>query len=684
MKPLVSILIPAYNAQQWIAESIQSANAQTWPRKEIIVVDDGSADRTAEVARGFAAKNVKVLSTANQGAAAARNHAYVHAQGDYIQWLDADDVLAPDKIERQLGALGAEHGRRVLLSCPMGLFFYAIKRARFVETPLWRDLSPVEWLLRKLGQNLRMSIHTWLTSRELAEAAGPWDNRLQFDDDGEYFSRVLLASEGTRFVREARAFTRKIPSSTRVSCIGKSKEKQDSLLVSLKLHMHYLVSLEESERVREACLAYLQTWYDALSPNRSEVLAEFQVLAAEFGGRLQPVRLRSKYAWIEPVLGLSTAKWTQTVLPAIKTSWLSRWDKTLHSLECRQGSTKSNSQGPKRGRKAMAFLQQIITWLSSQDTDSTIIRTKHSIGSLLRKVFPGWPGAGGLLLKARIVARCQVARCEVMGCTFYVDVRDKLISRRLLGCIPDSRVYEPQETEFIKSRLREGMTFVDIGANIGWFTILAAKAVGPAGKVISFEPEPANFRLLRRNISANALHNVLANNLAVVEQPKTLKLYLSSYNFGDHRIFDSDDDSVQNAGRREHVLTVGGVSLDDYLDGKRERIDVIKMDVQGAEYSVLQGMKQTLTANHRIVLLTEFWPAGMRMNNTRPEAYLEELRTLGFTIYELSPDGSPVPVPDDILGRLHERRDYANLVCYRDAALRTGTNRSGAEVDLPT
>src|SRR5260370_38827541 len=105
MKHLVSILIPAHIAENWIADTIRSALAQTWPRKEIIIVDDGSTDRTAEIARGFASKKVVVVSTENQGAAAARNHAFQLCQGDYIQRLDADDILAPDKLERQLTAL---------------------------------------------------------------------------------------------------------------------------------------------------------------------------------------------------------------------------------------------------------------------------------------------------------------------------------------------------------------------------------------------------------------------------------------------------------------------------------------------------------------------------------------------------------------------------------------------------
>jgi glycosyltransferase involved in cell wall biosynthesis len=85
MKPLVSILIPAYNAEQWIAQTLRSALGQTWPRKEIIVVDDGSSDNTAETARRFDSKEVSVVSVENRGAAGARNHAMQLAQGDYIQ-----------------------------------------------------------------------------------------------------------------------------------------------------------------------------------------------------------------------------------------------------------------------------------------------------------------------------------------------------------------------------------------------------------------------------------------------------------------------------------------------------------------------------------------------------------------------------------------------------------------------
>src|SRR5207248_8968504 len=102
MKPLVSILIPAYNAEPWITDTIQSALAQTWMRKEIIIIDDGSTDQTLSIARQFASKTVSVIAQRNQGAAAARNKAFALSQGGYIQWLDADDLLSPDKIEAQV------------------------------------------------------------------------------------------------------------------------------------------------------------------------------------------------------------------------------------------------------------------------------------------------------------------------------------------------------------------------------------------------------------------------------------------------------------------------------------------------------------------------------------------------------------------------------------------------------
>jgi glycosyltransferase involved in cell wall biosynthesis len=332
--PLVSILIPAYNAENSVADAIQSAVAQTWQRKEIIVVDDGSTDRTAEVARRFASKGVGVISTKNQGFSAAVNYAIQLSQGDYIQELDADDLLAPDKIERQLAALRQGDSRRVVLSSPWAPFYYRTRVARFVRNSLCQDLSPVEWLLNKMEQNLHMQNATWLVSRELAEAAGPWDTRLHYDQDGEYFARVLLASEGTRFVPGTGIFYRAGPAS-RISYLGNSNKKKSSYLLSMKLHIQYLRSLEESERVRKACLTYMQKRYHNFYPDRPDDIAELQALAAQLRGHLEPPRLRGKYAWMKPVFGENAAKWAQRTLPEVKASLFRQWDRAMYGLEAR-------------------------------------------------------------------------------------------------------------------------------------------------------------------------------------------------------------------------------------------------------------------------------------------------------------------------------------------------------------
>ena len=333
MKPLVSILIPAYNAEEWIADTLQSAIAQTWSRKEIIVVDDGSKDRTVEVARRFASKGVAVLFSAeNRGVSPTRNTAFQHSQGEYLQWLDADDLLAPDKIELQLATLREGDSKRTLLSAPWASFYYRTRHARFVHNSLCQDLSPVEWLLRKMGENLHMQTATWLVSRELTEAAGPWDETLQYDEDGEYFARVLLASEGTRFAPGTGVFYR-VTSSNRTSYIGNSDKKKESLLRSMKLHIRYLRSLEDSERVRKACLTYAQNWYDNFYPERPDLVAELQALAAEFQGRLEAPRLRWKYAWMKPILGLRATRSAQRSLPMLKSSCIRRYDKVIFMLE---------------------------------------------------------------------------------------------------------------------------------------------------------------------------------------------------------------------------------------------------------------------------------------------------------------------------------------------------------------
>jgi glycosyltransferase involved in cell wall biosynthesis len=342
-EPLVSILIPAFNAQESIAETLRSAVAQTWQRKEIIVIDDGSTDQTLTIARRFEPEGVRVYTKRNDGAASSRNLAFLLSKGDYIQWLDADDLLAPDKIALQMNSGRQYESKRVLLSSAWGRFMYRHNRTEFLPTTLWCDLSRLEWLLRKMGDNLFMQTASWLVSRELTEAAGPWDARLLSDDDGEYFCRVLLASDGVRFTPEAKSYYRGPGLAFRgLSYIGHSSRKLDAHWLSMQLHIGYLRSVEDSERVRAACLRYLQNSLIYFYPDKPDIVQQAQQMASDLGGQLKPPYLSWKYSWMKALFGWRVAKSGQRAI--LKSRWSVErcWDKALFHLENRRQKTETS------------------------------------------------------------------------------------------------------------------------------------------------------------------------------------------------------------------------------------------------------------------------------------------------------------------------------------------------------
>jgi hypothetical protein len=107
------------------------------------------------------------------------------------------------------------------------------------------------------------------------------------------------------------------------------------MIVSMKLHVQNLRSLEDSERTRRACLTYLQNWYHHFYAGRPEVVAELQSLALQLQGHLEVPSLRWKYAWMKPAFGWKAANWTQNTLPQLKASWIRRYDEAMYEFERR-------------------------------------------------------------------------------------------------------------------------------------------------------------------------------------------------------------------------------------------------------------------------------------------------------------------------------------------------------------
>jgi glycosyltransferase involved in cell wall biosynthesis len=320
---LVSILVPAHNADRWIEEALRSAIDQTWSRKEIIIVDDGSSDNTARVVRPHECSFVKLVAQEHQGAARARNRALSLAQGDYIQWLDADDLLAPDKVARQMEA-ALDASPRILFSSSFATFHVDPARASFSPGPLWKDLSPAEWITLKFAKNTWMNPAVWLVSRELTGVAGPWNPELSLDDDGEYFCRVVAASEFVRFVPEGRSYYRQWNAASLSR--RRSRKALRSLLKSLKLSVGHLLRLEDSARTRAASRSYLQVWMDDFYPDETG-LAELQAFARELGGELDPPALGAKYRVIQQLFGWGAAKKATRTIAAVKLAAKMRRDR---------------------------------------------------------------------------------------------------------------------------------------------------------------------------------------------------------------------------------------------------------------------------------------------------------------------------------------------------------------------
>jgi len=281
MKPLVSILIPAFNAAPWIAQTLDSALAQTWPQIEILVVDDGSTDNTLDIARSYKNKSLRVISQPNAGAAAARNTGLRAALGDYIQFLDADDLLAPDKIERQMLAL-AEAPANSIASSPWGRFENAPEQAVFTPEENWRDSAPVDWLCLNFAGRGMMPPAAWLVPRRLIAATGPWDERLSLNDDGEYFCRVLLASPAIRFCPDARTYYRS-------NVVGSLSARTTpaawrSAFLSHELCAKYLLAHQDSPRTRRACADLFQRLAFAVFPDEPALAAQSGAHARLHGG----------------------------------------------------------------------------------------------------------------------------------------------------------------------------------------------------------------------------------------------------------------------------------------------------------------------------------------------------------------------------------------------------------------
>jgi FkbM family methyltransferase len=223
--------------------------------------------------------------------------------------------------------------------------------------------------------------------------------------------------------------------------------------------------------------------------------------------------------------------------------------------------------------------------------------------------------------------------------------------------------YEEETTKLFGEILQEGMIVLDLGANIGYFSLVAGRQVGEKGKVFAFEPWHESFSLLQKNIEANGFKNITPVAKAVSNRGGRQKLFLAD---------DPGEHSLGEENSKKSV-EVSVTTVDEFVRGQNISVDLVKMDVEGAEMSVLEGMAETISSNPHMKIITEFVAELIERNNCSSSVFLDKLMGFGFKLYVVDDDKHTrlLITPgnmNDLLNPLHGRlATCVNIYCDRDA-----------------
>jgi len=218
---------------------------------------------------------------------------------------------------------------------------------------------------------------------------------------------------------------------------------------------------------------------------------------------------------------------------------------------------------------------------------------------------------------------------EIQGSKMYININDESSSmQRTFQGYASNLIHEKATTDLFKKIVKPGNIVVDLGANIGYFTLLAAKLVGQAGKVYAFEPEPKNFKYLSKNIELNNYHYAAVFQKAVSDKAGKTELFICPYDSGHHTINRYDGIEAYKRDRileKKESVEIDTITLDEFFRNREEEIDVMKIDVEGAEFLALSGMDNILRKNRKLKIFLEFFPLLIRKMGSSPEELIRKL-----------------------------------------------------------
>ncbi|MDF9798360.1 glycosyltransferase involved in cell wall biosynthesis [Catalinimonas alkaloidigena] len=249
--PLVSVCIPAYNVENYVEEALKSVLEQTYSNIEVLVVNDGSIDKTKSILDSYNDSRLKVFHCLNRGAAASRNYALNQSKGKLIKFFDADDIMSQNMIEKQVEVLQGKN--RCIASAEWGRF-YDDKLETFKLNPerVWKNMHSTDWVVNSLKEGFNMmQPGIFLIPKRIIDQMGGWNEKLSLIDDFEYMLRILLNAEEIHFTSGARLFYRSGISESLSR--QKSRKAMESAYLSTELGCQYILEKEDSQRTRKVC-----------------------------------------------------------------------------------------------------------------------------------------------------------------------------------------------------------------------------------------------------------------------------------------------------------------------------------------------------------------------------------------------------------------------------------------------
>ena len=253
-------------------------------------------------------------------------------------------------------------------------------------------------------------------------------------------------------------------------------------------------------------------------------------------------------------------------------------------------------------------------------------------------------------LNAKAIKRLKNEFVIIDGDKIFLDEKDSLL-------LSINKIYEKNETNFVKDSVNKGDIVIDIGANIGYYTLMFAKLVGDTGKIYAFEPDPKNFSILEKNIQVNGYNNIILEKKAVSNKLGKSTLYMSENSAGS---------SMHKPNNVVDQIYVDLITLDNYFEVNTITPDFIKIDIEGYELNALKGMESILQSSDKTKIMIEYNPLTKKEFNSDPMDNLTFLSELGFKFKDLNSSVQTFLTFEDIKQEYENSKKLTNFICIKN------------------